>query len=166
MVKNFDEQENRDRNSGEQDETRDEEEEPVAGGLAVGVVDVGLDQVEVAAVGLEDAVEEGAGERERTGHGFDADVDDHAGEGDARDAELDGAEDNVEGEDGVGGVSNAGDEVEKWSEAETEAAGKGEGVVEPAGEGFDIGDARVGDFGTRQAGESDVWGWCGVHHCE
>ncbi len=108
-VHDFDQNKQGQRNREEHEDAESGEEQPVISSLAGMPRQMRLEQAEISAIGLEDHVEEGAEERNGSGERFDADVDEHAGDGDSGDSKLNRAADDVKGDEGVEDVSQARD---------------------------------------------------------
>jgi hypothetical protein len=110
---------------------------------------VNVEQLIVPAISLERDVEEVPKQRHGSGERFNADVHQHACDRDARDIQLNGSHDDVQRDQRIEHVANARNQADDTGDAEAETARNREGVIHPAGQRLNIGNARVDDFGRQ-----------------
>ncbi len=147
MLRNQYERGYRQGDAQDHEEEEKADEHPVGCGLTAPHLhrmhDVSLQQLVIAAVGFEDDVEEIADPWDRSRERFNSHVGEHAGDRDARDAKLNGASDDVERNQRIEDVAEAGDESGDSGQAEAKAARKDESVIEPSRHSFDVGDPSI-----------------------
>jgi hypothetical protein len=136
-----------------QDQKRGQDQNAILGGLVVGVLDVGFEELKIALVGFPDDVKEIAEERDVAEEPVDANVGQHAPEGSGGEFPAAGFEEDVAGESEARDVAEAGEETEEGVEADAElGAGDGDRVVEEVADLADLAEAIGAGFGGEHGG--------------
>ena len=151
MLEEFDKNDDRQCDTRSHEQHCHKQKEPITGSLARRAIQVALQQLIVAAIGFEGNIEEIANERDRACQAFDCDVYEHASDGNARDAELDGAAHDIDRNQCVDEVADAGNDSYDASKSKPETSGQLKSVIKPACQRLYIRDAGIDHFGRENA---------------
>jgi hypothetical protein len=144
---------------GEDGAEEAEQKRVVLAGVAMGLAQVADDEAVVAAVGLPGDVEDVSEDGDGANDDGNAEVDEHADEGDVRDAANPRGDDEDRGGDAGEDVAEAGDEADEAVETEADAgAGDVEAVVEEVGVEVEV---LVGEPAGGAGARAGWSGWCG-----
>jgi hypothetical protein len=108
---------------------------------------MGFEDLVVAPVRLESNIEQIAYKGYRAGNAFDADIQHHSSNRRARHSELDGALNNVQGNQRVYQIPDARDQADNPGKTEAKTSRQHESVIEPTRDRLDIGNSGIDLFG-------------------